>query len=394
MTRPPSILIVAGEVSGDMHAAALVRELRRLLPAARFFGIGGDRMRALGVETFLDVHDMAVMGFTEVIRRLPFFRKAFRQTVAIALQRRPDAVILVDYPGFNLRLAVRTHAAGIRTFYYICPQVWAWNRGRIPRMASIVDLLLAIFPFEKAVFEGTPLRVEFVGHPLVDEINEALSEPPAPLPWQGDPRIALLPGSRAQEIRRILPCLCDAAVQIERQRPGASFLIPTPGPDAERLIRTMLAELPVKPARLAFAPGGTRQVLRQAHAALVTSGTATLESALLMCPTVVVYRTSPLTYFLGRRLVRVPHIGIVNVIAGRRICPEFIQHATTGANLAGALLPLLDDSHARREMLRGFEEVKSLLGPGGAAARAAAILAAEWQGAAPPDAAGGGESHA
>lgn len=377
MIRSPEIMIVAGEVSGDMHAAGLVRELKLHFPDARVYGIGGERLRALGVETFLDIKDMAVMGFTEVIKRLPFFRKAFRQTLATALEKRPDAVILVDYPGFNLRLSARTHAAGLKTYYYICPQVWAWNRRRIPRMASIVDILLAIFPFEKAVFAGTPLRVEFVGHPLIDEIRESLESPLSPLPWNGEPRIALLPGSRTQEIRRILPCLCETAAVIEAQHPNASFLIPTPSPDAESLVRSVLARIPRTPSRLDVIPGGTRQVLRQARAALVTSGTATLESALLMCPTVVVYRTSALTYLLGKQLIRVPHIGIVNVIAGRRLCPEFVQADATPENLASAVLPLLDDTPRRREMLAGFDEVKRLLGTGGAASRAAAILAEE-----------------
>jgi lipid-A-disaccharide synthase len=383
MTRNPEFLIVAGEVSGDMHAASLIRALKGHFPGARVYGIGGERLRALGAETLYDVKDMAVMGFTEVLRRLPFFRKAFHDVLALALQRRPDAVILVDYPGFNLRLAAKTHAAGLKTIYYICPQVWAWNRQRIPKMASIVDLLLAIFPFEKQVFAGTPLRVEFVGHPLIDEIHEALAEPLQDLPWTGAPRIALLPGSRTQEIRRILPCLCEAAALIERQHPTASFLIPTPSAESEHLVRTTLATLPVKPSRLAVVTGQTRQVLRQARAALVTSGTATLESALLGCPTVVVYRTSPLTYLLGKHLVRVPHIGIVNVIAGKRISPEFIQESATPTNLAAALIPLLDDAPPRRTMLQGFAEVKALLGHGGAATQAANLIARELKEHAP-----------
>ncbi len=375
MITTPEIMIIAGEVSGDMHAASLIRALKTRLPNAHVYGIGGERLRAQGVETLYDVKDMAVMGFTEVLRRLPFFHKVFHHMLSLARQRRPDAVILVDYPGFNLRLAARTHAAGLKTIYYICPQVWAWNRRRIPKMASIVDLLLAIFPFEKKVFENTPLCVKFVGHPLVDEIREALEEPLLDLPWAGAPRIALLPGSRTQEIRRILPSLCEAASLIEQHHPNASFLIPTPSPESEKLIHAILQQLPVRPTRLTVVLGQTRQVLRQARAALVTSGTATLESALLMCPTIVVYRTSPLTFLLGKHLVQVPHIGIVNVIAGKQICPEFIQSKATPANLARALLPLLDDGQARLDMVRGFEQVKALLGQGGAATNAADLIA-------------------
>jgi lipid-A-disaccharide synthase len=376
-TRAPEVLIIAGEVSGDMHAACLVRALKRTAPQIKVYGVGGPQLRAAGAETYYDVGDMAVMGFTEVIRRLAFFRRVFHHLLGIARERRPDAIILVDYPGFNLRFAAKTHAMGLKVIYYICPQVWAWNRRRIPHMAAIVDRLLAIFPFEKAVFAATPLKVDFVGHPLVDEIHEALEQPVAALPWASEPRIALLPGSRAQEIERILPTLCRAAVLIEKRHPGASFIIPTPSAEASETVRLRLASLPTVPARLHVVEGGTRQVLRQATAALVTSGTATLESALLDCPTVVVYKASSLTFFLAKMLVRLDHIGIVNVIANRRICPEFIQSAATPEALATALLRLIDDAEARAEMRRGFQEVRALLGPGGAAERAAALVLEE-----------------
>lgn len=377
MTRPPEVMIVAGEVSGDMHAARLVRALKQARPDIKVYGVGGPQLRAAGVETFYDVGDMAVMGFTEVVRRLSFFRRVFHHLLGVARERRPDAIILVDYPGFNLRFAARTHAMGLKVIYYICPQVWAWNRRRIPHMATIVDRLLAIFPFEKEVFAATSLKVDFVGHPLVDEIRETLAEPAVTLPWGGDLRIALLPGSRAQEIERILPALCGAAALIEARHPGASFMIPTPSDEIAGAVRSLVASLPRTPARLKIVTGQTRHVLRQATAALVTSGTATLESALLDCPTVVVYKASALTYFLARLLVRLPHIGIVNVIANRRICPEFIQADATPHNLASALLRLIEDDSARTEMRRGFEEVRGMLGTGGAAERAAELVLAE-----------------
>jgi lipid-A-disaccharide synthase len=244
-------------------------------------------------------------------------------------------------------------------------------------MAAIVDQLLAIFPFEKQVFAGTPLKVDFVGHPLVDEMHEALKQPLAPLPWSGDPKIAILPGSRRQEIERILPALCGAAALVEARRPDASFIIPTPSAEATRTVRAVLGALPRRPSRLEVVEGETRQVLRQAGASLVTSGTATLESALLDCPTVVVYKASALTYFLAKLLVRLDHIGIVNVIANRRICPEFIQADATPENLSAALLPLIENAQARAEMRRGFEEVRTLLGAGGAAERAAELVLEE-----------------
>jgi lipid-A-disaccharide synthase len=380
MSRPRTLLIVAGEVSGDMHAALLLEALRRRDPSVQAFGIGGDRLRAAGMEIRYDVKDTAVMGFSDVVRRLGFFRRVFKELLAAARERRPDAVLLVDYPGFNLRFAAACHAAGLKVIYYICPQVWAWNRRRIPRMAAVVDRLISIFPFEPAVFAGTGLRVDYAGHPLVDEIHEALAGTPTPLPWAGEPRIALLPGSRTQEIERLLPALCEAAVLIEQQRPTASFLIAAPSAEQGRLIRRLMEPMPWRPARLAVVEGGMRQVLRQARAALVKSGTGSLEAALIGCPAVVVYKTSPLTYWLGRKVVKLEHIGIANLIADRRICPELIQNEATPAAMAAALLPLLDDTPARTAMLAGYEDVRKRLGAGGATEHAADIVLTELGG--------------
>ena len=248
MSRPRTLLIVAGEVSGDMHAALLLEALRRHDPALRAFGVGGDRLRAAGMEILYDVRDTGVMGFTDVVRRLGFFRRMFKVLTAQARERRPDAVVLIDYPGFNLRFAAAAHAMGLKVIYYICPQVWAWNRRRIPRMAKIVDRLISIFPFEPAVFAGTGLKTDFAGHPLVDEIRESLSEPASPLPWGGEPRIAILPGSRDQEITRLLPVLCEAACLIEQRRPGASFLMAAPSAEKGTKLRALLAQMPQRPA--------------------------------------------------------------------------------------------------------------------------------------------------
>jgi len=377
VSRPPELLFVAGEVSGDMHAALLLRALRKLDPTVRGYGIGGDELEAAGAELHYHVRDMAVMGFAEVIRRLPFFRRALGRMVELARERRPDAVILVDYPGFNLRFAKKARALGLKVIYYICPQVWAWNRGRIPGMAASVDRLLSIFPFEPGVFEKTGLKVDFVGHPLVDEIRHFMSQPRRELPWGSDCRIALLPGSRAQEIERLLPVLVEAGAIIESHRPDVSFLIPAPSRELGERIRSRLAALPRKPARLGVVDGGTREVLRQARAAFVKSGTASLEAALIGCPMAVVYKTSPITYHLAKWLVRIPHIGIANLIADRKVCPELIQGDASPPRLAAALEPLLADGPARTDMLRGFDDVRAALGGGKAAERAAAIIVEE-----------------
>jgi lipid-A-disaccharide synthase len=375
MNASPRFLIAAGEVSGDMRAAGLVNALHRTWPDATFFGLGGPRMRAEGVETRDDIADLAVMGFAEVLRRLPYFRRVFRDTLAAARAERPDAAILVDYPGFNLRLAARLHALGLPVIYYVCPQVWAWHRARIPRMARTVDLLLTLFPFEPAFFDGTGLRARFVGHPLVDRAAEARAEPEAALPWRGTARVALLPGSRTQEIDRLLPVFWAAAGRVQARDPDASFLVAAASPEAEAAIRARIATLPGGPAHWDVVADRTWQVLRQARAALVASGTATVETALMRCPMLVVYRTSPLTYALARRLVRVPHIGMVNLIAGERLCPEFIQDAARPEALANALAPLLDDGPQRDRMLAGLDRVIAALGTGGSDARAAEEIA-------------------
>ena len=283
-------------------------------------------------------------------------------------------MLLVDYPGFNLRFAKRARALGLKVIYYVCPQVWAWNRARIPRMARDVDRLLAIFPFEPAVFAGTSLRVDFVGHPLVETAAAARAAPPAALPWGGAPRVALLPGSRRQEIERLLPAFWGAAQRVERAAPGTSFLLAAATDRMADLARSMIPHLGPAPKHWQIVTGATRQILRQADAALVASGTATLETALMGCPMLVAYKTAWPTYLIGRLLVRVPYLGMVNLIAERELCPEFIQHQATPAALATALLPLLSDTPQRRAMVQGLAEVSRKLGTGGAAVEAARIV--------------------
>lgn len=370
-------MVVAGEMSGDMHAADLVRAARARHPDLRFFGIGGDHLRAAGMEILVDAREMAVLGLWEVLKRYRHLKGVFDAMVKVAAERRPDAVLLVDYPGFNLRFAAALRKLGLRVVYYVCPQVWAWHRSRIGQMAKLIDRLLVIFPFEVDVFAGTGLRVEFVGHPLVDEARAAMSRPPVPLPWPGDIPVALLPGSRRQEIERILPLQCAAAAELERRVPGCGFLVASPSTEVEHLVRARLGQMADKPSRLAVVTGSTREVLRQARAALVKSGTSTLEAALMGCPMIVTYRAATITYHIGKRLVRVPYLGMVNLIAGRELCPEFIQDAAQPGPMAAALVPLLADTPQRAAMLEGLSDVRVKLGGGGAAGRAAEALLEE-----------------
>jgi lipid-A-disaccharide synthase len=379
----PAVLVIAGEVSGDLHAGALAAALRARGAELALWGIGGDRLRAEGAELLYDVRQTAVMGFVEVLRHLGFFRRVFRHVLEEVDRRRPAVAILVDYPGFNLRLAPELRKRGVKVVYYVCPQVWAWHRSRIGSMARTIDRLAVIFPFEVDAFRDTGLRVDYVGHPLVDETAAARRAPPATLPWRGTgPRIALLPGSRRQEIRRILPVLAGAAGEIARRRPDAAFLLAAPSEPVADIARGALAGCPGAD-RIPIVTGVTREVLRQARAAWVASGTATMEACLMGCPQAVVYRTHPLSYLLGRALIRVPHIGMVNLVAGRGICPELIQHEATPGWLAEAVDPLLDDTQQRAAMLAGYDEVRGKLGGGGAADRAAAIVLEELAAATP-----------
>jgi lipid-A-disaccharide synthase len=375
MSRPLRLLVVAGEVSGDLLAAGLLEALRDRVALVEAFGIGGDRLRAAGMETLRDVHAMSAVGFGEVLRRIPFYRRVMAQLVEQARMRQPDAAILVDYPGFNLRLAARLKRMGIRVIYYVCPQVWAWHRSRIPRLARIVDRLLVLFPFEVGVFAGMGLAVEWVGHPMVDDLERTRQEKPPALPWQGGhPRIALLPGSRPQEIERLLPLFWQAALEIEHRRPEAAFLVATPSAAVTALVRAVAARLGDAPDRMEIVEGRTRPVLLQADAALVASGTATLETALLGCPMAIAYRGSAFNYAVVRRLIRIPHVGLPNIIAGRLVCPEFLQGAARPEALAAAVLAVADEGPSRRRMTDALEQVRAAIGPPGASARAAAAV--------------------
>lgn len=360
------LMIVAGEMSGDQHAAGLVRELREARGDVECFGIGGEAMRREGVRTVVDVKDMAVLGLAEVLARISFFRRVFRQMSRLLVEERPDALLLVDYPGFNLRLAAAAKRHGIPVYYYISPQVWAWHRSRIGKMARLIDLLMVIFPFEVEVFAGTGLKTVFTGHPLVASVADTLASPSPELAWPpGARRVAILPGSRRQEIKRVLPPMLAAARELRRRNPQTAFMIPAAGPEIKTQIEAQLAALPAdERTALGVVEGQMRDVVRQARAAMVCSGTATMETALLKCPHIVVYRAAWPTYWLGRMLIRVRFLGIVNLIAGRELCPEFIQGDAQPEKMADAVERLLGNTPERATQLAGLDAVeRALAGP-------------------------------
>ncbi len=314
------------------------------------------------------------MGVAEVLKHYRFFKGVMRQVLDEVDRRKPETALLVDYPGFNLRLATELKKRGVKVFYYISPKVWAWNKKRIPIMARVIDRLMVIFPFEVDLFKGTGLAVDFVGNPLVEQIDRFLATEPQPLPWRSERLIGLLPGSRRQEIERILPTMLVAATLLEGRIPGLSFMIATPNARIEQIVNETIAAAAEKPSRLDVVCGQARELMRQSEAAIVASGTATLETALVGTPHILVYKTSAFTYWFGRSVVKIAHIGLVNIIAGRTVCPEIIQQDATPERLAAETERLLSDTPERRAMLAGYAEVRGLLGAKKAAESVAAIL--------------------
>jgi lipid-A-disaccharide synthase len=330
-------------------------------------------MAGEGADLVAHVRDLAVVGILEVVKHLPRIHRVFRQTVAALDQRRPDAAVLIDYPGFNLRLASELKRRGIPVIYYVSPQVWAWKRGRIRTIRDTVTRMLVIFPFEEPLYRSEGVPVSYVGHPLVDLVRAA-PDRAAFLARVGvdasKPVVALLPGSRRGEVGHNLPVLTEAVHRLHEARPDLQFLLAVaPLIDPDRLMRR-LRGLPVRAVH-----DETHSVVGAADLAVVASGTATMETALLGTPMVVVYRISGLSYALGRRFVRVPHYAMVNIVAERQVVPELIQEAFTPDRVAAEVLSLLADGPRRARMAADLAEVRSRLGAGGASDRAAAIVA-------------------
>lgn len=375
----PTILLSAGEPSGDLHGAAVARELRRRWPGARLYGLGGPLMAAEGVELLAGLDRLAVMGFVEVVKHLPYFYGLFRRVRRELAVRGTDLVIPIDYPGFNLRLARSARESGIPVLYYIAPQVWAWHRSRTRELARCADRLAVVLPFEEPLFREAGARVTFVGHPLLDlcEATSTRAEFCARLGLDAErPILAVFPGSRAQEVARHLELFTAAAREVCRSDPRVQPVVACSASVPEEAFAGLA--LPRTPA--------SRELLLHADAALVKSGTTTLEAALALTPMVIAYRMHPLTYRLARRLVEVEHIGLVNLVAGERIAPELIQDEATPDALARALLPLLAaDSPERRRALEALAGVRDRLRAAGGdrAAARVAELAGELLGGAP-----------
>lgn len=367
----PTIFMVAGEASGDLHGANLVRHLRPMLPGARFFGIGGEAMAAQGVEIAFDCADLAVVGLTEVVGKMSTILRAFAWAAQSLGTIRPDVAILIDFPDFNLRVAGVARRKGIPVVYYIAPQVWAWRRGRIGRIAERVTKLLVIFPFEEDLFRGAGVDATYVGHPLLDALGEAGPLETDVADWGLSPLypvVGLFPGSRPREVDVLLPPMMDAAARLRQVFPRMQFVLgQAPSLDRARIDR-LLAGTTVPVRRI---DGHTHRAMQICDAAIVASGTATLELAFFEVPMVIVYKVSALTYLIGRSLVRVPSIGLANVVSGKQIVPELIQGEVTGRGIFEACVPLVTNSVYRAAVKKELRRVRAALGEPGASRRAA-----------------------
>lgn len=362
-------MVIAGEASGDLHGAGLVREMKKRLPALDVFGIGGDRMKNEGMELVYHISSMSIMGFAEVVKNLLFLRSVERKLEGLLHERRPDVVVLIDYPGFNIRFARKVKQQGIKVLYYISPQIWAWHKSRVKKVKRYVDRMKVVLPFEVDMYKEVGIDVEFVGHPLLEVIGSSVTREHFFAKHGLDRNkklLGLLPGSRTQEVENILPTMAEVAAELCRSIPVQAAIGVAANLGLSTLRRCVSSD-----SAITFVEHGTYELMANADAAIVTSGTATLEAGWFGTPMAVVYKTSPLTFFLGRMLVDVPNIGLVNIVAGTTVVPEFIQNAMTVENLVRVVGRLLQDDLYAQRMRNELSIIKTRLGGPGASARVA-----------------------
>lgn len=368
------IMFSAGEASGDMHAAAVAAEIRRLRPEAELFGMGGSSMARAGVRILYDIKDLGIIGVVEVIRHLPLFFR-LRDLLREAMEReKPDVLVCVDYPGFNMKIAHMAKTMGIPVVYYIAPTIWAWNKSRAKPIARDVAQVASIFPFEAEAYRKAGARVTFVGHPLADVVKPSMTEEEALARFHADRdarRVLLMPGSRKNEVAGLLPVMLEAARRLHREMRCQFFL-----PRAETIPRDMLDGLLAAAPELSveITEGDQYDLMRICHACAASSGTATLETALMELPTVLVYRLAPVTWMLAKLLVHVKYAGLPNLLLDREVTPELLQDQVTSGNIYTILHTWLTDENARQANIEGVKEVRTALGQGGAVRRTAELV--------------------
>ena len=371
----PSVMIVAGEASGDAHGAKLVRAMRGQRPDLRFIGIGGPQLRAADVDVRIDAHTLSVVGITEVVTKLPRLLRAAADAKDLMATGRPKLLILIDFPDFNLHLAAYAKRMGIRVLYFISPQIWAWRPGRVRRIKRLVDHMAVILPFEERFYQAQGVPVTYVGHPLMDGEPTGLPMTDRESVAEGSVTISLLPGSRDREVDKHLPVLLGAAERLWHQYPQARFLVScAPTINAGQVIAPVEALTRRWPQlSMEVVCEDVRTLFARSTLSIAASGTVTLQAALCGTPTIIIYRISPLSYRLGKLLIRVKHIGLANLIAGRTIMPELIQADASPEKIAAAADLLLKSPSRMKKMHTDLMAVRQLLGSGGASRRVAGI---------------------
>lgn len=366
-----SIMIIAGEASGDLHGANLARAIQKRAQDVDLFGVGGGAMRQAGVRLLLDAKTIAVVGITEVISKLPTILRAMGDVKQALKEEKPDLLILIDFPDFNFRVAAAAKKLNIPVLYYVSPQIWAWRRSRVKKIKRLVNHMAVIFPFEAGFYRDHQVPVTFVGHPLLDHIS-----PPSPshstATATAEPIIGLVPGSRDKEVTTLLPMMLQAAVIIDQRLPGARFKVSCAATIDQGLVQSLVqqhaAGLDIEVIKASVA-----EVFRQSQILVATSGTVTLEAALHGVPMVIVYKVSPLSYWLGKRLIKVKFIGIVNLIVDKQLLPELIQDAASPGTVADTVSTMIQDRDGLGKIKEELLGVRELLGGPGASDRVAGI---------------------
>ena len=366
-----SILIIAGELSGDVQGGKLVAAIKKLSPDLKITGIGGDNMEAAGMELLHHIREMSFLGFSEVVKHLPFIRKVMNELTEWIETNRPETVILIDYPGFNLRLAQKAKKLGCRIVYYISPQVWAWGAGRIKTISRLVDHMIVVFPFEEELYRSAGVKVDFVGHPILEGLNSKLSREEF-YEKHGfkldDPVVGLLPGSRTQEVENLYLQMVEAAELMKKELPDLQTVTGISPTLNENIYSNIEAGKDLLHSNDIY------DVMQHSAVLFVASGTATLESACLGTPMIIVYKVSPISWFLGKLLVKLKNIGLVNIVAGEKIVPEILQSEVTATRLASEGLSLLGDKTLMEDTRKKLMMVKESLGKTGASQRAAELI--------------------
>lgn len=360
-----TVLFSAGESSGDRHAAHMFEDMRTLQPAVRGLGMGGTAMRAAGIDIRFDSSGIGVIGLVEILKHYGEIRRALTVMKTLVETEKPDLLVCVDYKEFNLKLAQFAKRRGVKVLFYVSPQVWAWRPGRVKTYGKAIDMMAVIFPFETQYYDAENVPVRYVGHPSVDKVHpqRALAEDQALFGLtDGRPVVGLMPGSRANEIKRMLPVMLAAVQQLAARYPDCRFLLPQADSVDDDVLAAYLSACAVP---IQVVKQQTYDVIQCCDAIMTTSGTASLEIALLGVPMVIAYRLSPLTYWLGKQLVKIPFIGLPNIVAGKRIATELIQHDANADNLAREIERLLFDREARETAMLELQRVKTLMGEGG-----------------------------